>query len=241
MFFIQQPPRHRRFTVTGIYHTGLEEFDKLFVFCDIKHIQKLNGWEDDQVSGFEIFIDKYDALDETGLMVLNEFAYRFLEDGSRLKVRTIKQNHPQIFEWLRLTDTNVWVILTLMLIVAVFNMVSGILILILEQTAAIGLLKAMGSRNNSIRKIFLIHGAHLTLRGLIWGNLIGLGIAFAQLYFQIITLDPESYYVSVVPINIVPTHIILLNAGTIALTLFALVIPSSLISRISPSKAIQFN
>ena len=241
MHFIQDPPRMRKFTVSGIYETSLEEFDKMYVFCDIGHIKRLNGWEDDQVSGFEIFIDDFDTLDEMTLAVRDAIGYQMHEDEEQFKVTNIRTKYPQIFDWLNFQDINVIIIIGLMLIVAGFNMISGLLILILEKTNMIGILKALGSQDITIRRVFLYQAAYLIGKGLLWGNLIGIGLAFIQLKTGLVTLDPSSYYIKTVPVNLDLIHILLLNAGTMAAILIMLLVPSKLISRITPVKAIRYD
>jgi lipoprotein-releasing system permease protein len=241
MHFIQDPPRMRKFTVSGIYETSLEEFDKIYVFCDIGHIKRLNGWEDDQVSGFEIFIADFDQLDMMTLAVRDAIGYKIAEEETKFKVTNIRVRYPQIFDWLNFQDINVIIIILLMLIVAGFNMVSGLLILILEKTNMIGVLKAVGSDDATIRRVFLYQAAYLIGKGLLWGNLIGIGLAFIQLKTGIITLDPSSYYIKTVPVNLELSHILLLNAGTMAAIIIMLLVPSQLISRITPVKAIRYD
>lgn len=241
MHFIQDPPRMRKFTICGIYETSLEEFDKLFVFCDIGHIKRLNGWEDDQVSGFEIFIDDFDKLDEMTLAVLDVIGYKIIEDETKFKVTNIRTKYPQIFDWLNFQDINVIIIILLMLIVAGFNMISGLLILILEKTNMIGILKALGSDDTTIRKVFLYQAAYLIGKGLFWGNIIGVGLALLQLKTGVITLDPSSYYIKTVPVNLDLIHVLLLNGGTMFAIVIMLLVPSQLISRITPVKAIKYD
>jgi lipoprotein-releasing system permease protein len=241
MYFVQDPPRMRKFTISGIYETSLEEFDKIYVIADIGHIQKLNNWSDNEVSGFEILLDNFEDLEEMTWVVQQEVGFGFEEDGSRLKIRNIIRKYPQIFDWLNLQDMNVWIILILMLIVAGFNMVSGLMILILERTNMIGILKALGTQNWSIRKVFLYQSAYLVAKGLFYGNVIGIGLCLLQHYFGIIKLDESSYYLSTVPINFNLLNILSLNLGTLLLTVLMLIIPSYLISRISPVKAIRFD
>ncbi|WP_461630941.1 ABC transporter permease [Labilibaculum euxinus] len=241
VYFIQQPPRVRSFTVTGIYNTGMEEFDKLFLICDIQHIQKLNDWSNNQVSGYEIFIDNFDDLDLIDQQIKGITAASFTDDGAGLKVRSIVRKYPQIFSWLDMLDMNVWIILSLMILVAGFNMVSGLLIIILEKTNMIGILKALGTENWSIRKIFLYQSAMLIGQGLLWGNIIGISICLLQYFFEIIPLDPTNYYVDTVPINLKITHIILLNIGSLIVTVSMLLVPSYLITKITPAKAIKFD
>ena len=241
MFFVEDPPRMRRFKVSGIYDTGLEEFDKRFILADIKHVQSLNNWEKDQISGFEIIIDDFNDIERIASYIRNNYTYPLFSDGSKLRVQSITQKHPQIFDWLNVTDINVYVILILILIVAGINMISGLLIIILERTSMIGLFKALGSRDWSIRKIFLYLSSFLVGKGLLWGNIIGIAIAVIQNEFGIVKLDPSTYYLDVVPINLKIIHLVLLNAGTMIVTLIMLLIPSYIIAKISPVKTIRFN
>lgn len=241
MHFIQDPPRMRRFTISGIYETSLEEFDKIYVFCDIGHIKRLNGWEYDQVSGFEVFIKDFDHLDEMTQEVRDAIGYKLNESDIKVKVTNIRIKYPQIFDWLNFQDLNVIIIIILMLVVAGFNMISGLLILILEKTNMIGVLKALGSEDKVIRRIFLYQAAYLIIKGLLWGNLIGIGIAFLQLKTGLLTLDPSSYYIKTVPVNLDMIHVLLLNAGTMAAIILMLLIPSQLVSRITPVKAIRYD
>jgi lipoprotein-releasing system permease protein len=241
MFFVQDPPRQRKFTISGIYETSLEEFDKMYVFCDISHIKRLNGWKTDQVSGFEIFINDFDRLDEMYAEVSDAIGYKIAEGEENFKVTSIRKKYPQIFDWLNFQDVNVVIIILLMLIVAGFNMISSLLILILEKTNMIGVLKALGSDDNTIRRIFLYQGAYLIGKGLLWGNIIGIGLALLQLKTGLVSLDPSSYYIKTVPVNFEIFHILLLNAGTMAVILIMLLVPSKLISRITPVKAIKYD
>ncbi|MBE0674395.1 MAG: ABC transporter permease [Bacteroidales bacterium] len=241
MHFVQDPPRMRSFTISGIYETSLEEFDLIYVFCDIGHIRRLNGWDDNQVSGFEIMINDFSDLEYLTFVVRDAIGYTIAEDEERLKVSNIRLRYPQIFDWLNFQDLNVVVIIVLMLIVAGFNMISGLLILILEKTNMIGVLKAVGAGDNLISKAFLYQAAWLTGKGLFWGNLIGIGLAFIQLKTEIISLDPASYYLKTVPINLDIVHILLLNAGTMLSIILMLLVPSRLIGRITPVKAIRYD
>src|SRR4030042_1883035 len=201
----------------------------MYVYCDIGHIKRLNGWEDDQVSGFEIFIDDFDRLDQMTQAVKDAIGYRLYEDEEKFKVTNIREKYPQIFDWLNFQDINVIIIIVLMLVVAGFNMISGLLILILEKINLIGILKALGSQDITIRRVFLYQAAYLIGKGLLWGNLIGIGLAFIQLQTGIVTLDPSSYYIKTVPVNLEFIHILLLNAGTMAMILVMLLVPSKLI------------
>jgi lipoprotein-releasing system permease protein len=241
VLFVQDPPRMRKFTISGIYETSLEEFDKMYVFCDIGYIKRLNGWSDDQVSGFEVYINNFDRLDEMTQEVRDAIGYKITEDNTKFKVISIRSKYPQIFDWLNFQDVNVIIIIILMLTVAGFNMISGLLILILEKTNMIGILKALGSEDAAIRKVFIYQASYLIGKGLLWGNLIGIGLAYFQLKTGIISLDPSSYYIKTVPVNLQLTHILLLNAGTMVSILVMLLVPSQLISRITPVKAIRYD
>jgi lipoprotein-releasing system permease protein len=241
MYFIQDPPLMRKFTVAGIYETGLAEYDKTYVIGDIKHVQKLNGWDSHQITGFEIAIDDFSHIDAVKSRVENLIGIDIQSDGSSLRTTSIKDKNPQLFDWLNLQNINVWVILILMLLVAGFNMVSGLLILILERTNMIGLLTSLGAQNYSIRKIFLYQSGFLILKGLIWGNLIGLGICWLEYHFKFIKLDQASYFITSVPINFNIFYFILLNIGTLVATMLMLVVPSFIISKISPDTTLRYN
>lgn len=240
MYFVQDPPRMRRFKVQGIYETGLGELDRLFVLCDMRQIQRLNQWADDQVSGYEVQIDDFRKLDPVSEEIFNLTGYTSSAENW-LRVTSITDKYPQFFDWLGLLDMNVWIILALMLLVAGFNMVSGLLILILERTNMIGILKALGAENYSLQKVFLYLAAFLIVRGMVWGNLLGIGIGLLQKYTGLMALDQSTYFIDRVPVNLVCSHLILLNAGTIILTVAMLIIPSFVVSRISPDKTIRFN
>jgi len=240
-YFIQMPPAGRPFIVGGIYNTGLEEFDLKFVFCDIRHIQKVNGWEADEITGYEIILNADKHLADVSEK-LYEFSIVQLANGiSNLDVNTVKEISPGFFDFLKLTDTNVWIILALMILVSGFNMVSGLLILILNRTNMIGILKSLGANNKSLRKVFLIQASYIIGIGLLLGNFLGIAICLLQDFYKVIPLDPEHYFVDAVPININLIHVILLNIGTLVLTLLMLLIPSGIISRISPAKTIKFD
>lgn len=241
MHFVQDPPRMRKFMISGIYETSLEEFDKIYVFCDIGHIKRLNGWGETMVSGFEIFIDDFDDLIPMTQEVRDAIGYRVMEEEAQFKITNIRSRYPQIFDWLNFQDINVIIIIILMVIVAGFNMISGLLILILEKTNMIGILKALGSDDKSIRRVFLYQAAYLIGKGLLWGNMIGLGIAYLQLKTGLISLDPASYYIKTVPVNLDLSHILMLNAGTMVAIIIMLLVPSQLISRITPVKAIRYD
>ncbi|MFV0391827.1 MAG: ABC transporter permease [Paludibacteraceae bacterium] len=239
-YFFQEQIRARKFTIKGIYSTNFAEYEKLFILTDIRIAQRLNGWESEYFSGLEILVDDYDNLDKVNTDVLSVAANRFDEDGNGYFIQTIRQLNPQIFSWLDLLDMNVWVILFLMLAVAGFNMISGLLILILEKTNMIGILKSFGARNWSIRRVFLYESIFLIGKGMLWGNIIGLVICFIQYQFKIIPLDPVSYYTDTVPITFNWLYIIILNIGTLLTSILMLIGPSYLITKISPAKIIRY-
>ncbi|MBP9222201.1 MAG: ABC transporter permease [Chitinophagales bacterium] len=224
----------RRLKIEGIYNTGLEEFDKLFVLVDIRHIQRLNNWQADQIGGYEVFVDDPDNIAEIEKLV-DKKADPFWD------VQTIQQIIPSVFDWLNLQKVNEWIILTLMVLVALINMVTSLLILILERTNMIGVLKALGSNNASIRKIFLLNASNIILRGMLWGNIVGLGLCILQQQFGFIKLPEESYYVSTAPVEINILWVLAINAGTFFISVLFLIIPSLIVAKILPIKAIRFN
>jgi lipoprotein-releasing system permease protein len=243
MFFIHESeavPRQRKFKLAGIYKTSLEEFDKMFVLVDINHIRKLNNWKNDEVSGFEVLVDDFNELPRQEKAIRDLLLRNTSPDSPVLQVVSIKDKYRHIFDWLSLLDMNVWVILVLMVLVAGFNMVSSLLVIILERTQMIGILKAMGARNWSIRKVFLYFSLMLILKALVWGNILGIGICLIQQYTQVLKLDPTSYFLEYVPINLKIWHILLLNLGTVVITILMLLLPSYFITRISPEKTIRF-
>ncbi len=233
MYFVDDPPRVRKFIIHGIYETGFNDFDELVVLGDIKHIQKLNQWDSNQVGGFEIMLDDFDNIDEITDQIYEEIDYT-------LNAYSVKERMPHIFDWLNLQDINVKVILILMLIVAIVNMITALLILILERTRMIGILKAIGASNWSVRKVFLYNAMHLIVKGVFLGNILGLGFGFLQNNFSFISLDPDIYYMNKVPINFDFLNIIMLNLSTIIICYLVLIIPSILIARINPINAIRF-
>lgn len=241
LYFIEQPPRMRKFTISGIYETHMEEFDKMFAICDIRHIQKLNNWEDNLISGYEISVDDFSKIEEIVNEVSAVTGTYIGDDGSRLKTQTIMEKYPYIFDWIGLFNTNLWVIFILMTLVSGFNMISGLLVIILERTNMIGIFKALGYNNISIRKIFLYQAAFLIRNGMLWGNIIGIGLVLIQQYTHLIALDKESYYIEYVPVHLDLIHLLLLNVGFMVVILVMLMLPSFIISRISPIKAIRFN
>lgn len=233
MYFIENSLRKRKFEIVGIYNLGVEEVDKVFVIGDLNLIRSLNNWENDQVGGYELRVDNFDNLEQIEAQVYDELSVE-------LKSYSIKQYYPAIFEWLSLLDVNTEVILFLMIVVAVINMISALLIMILERTNMIGILKALGSSNWNIRKIFLYNASYLIGIGLLSGNILGIGLGLFQQKTHFFTLDQASYYMSFVPVQLNIQDIMLLNAGTLVISLLVLLIPSLLVSRISPLKAIRF-
>lgn len=236
MYFLtegQKQPRGRKFSVAGIYSSGFEDFDAHYIYGDIRQIQRLNNWSEDMVSGFEVFVDDFDRVEEMGQKVKSYIGYH-------LKMETVKQTEEQIFSWLELQDMNVIVIVVLMVVVAGFSMISALLILILEKTSMIGILKALGSRNASIRRIFIMNAAYIIGIGLLWGNLIGIGLCLLQMYFGVVPLPVESYYVSSVPIELSWSYILILNLGTFVFCTLMLLFPSYVITGITPVRAIRF-
>lgn len=233
--------RVRPFIVGGIFKTNLPEFDELFLFCDLRQIQRLNKWEDNQISGYEVTINNFNKLEEVAYETYLISANRLDKTGSSLISRSIKELYPEIFSWLEIIDVNVWIILIMMLIVSCVNMISGVLILILERSTTIGILKAMGNPDWNIRKVFVYLSGFIVSRGMLWGNIIAISICLIQHYFHIIPLDPVNYYVESVPINLKLTHLLLLNIGTLISVVLMMFIPSVLITKISPIKSIQFD
>lgn len=225
--------RGRAFFIAGIYETGLEEFDKKIIFSDISHIQKLNKWNKQSVEGYEVLINDFDKLDEIAKEVYNVTGYN-------LNTNTIKEIHPEIFDWLSLTDMNVIVIIIIISMISSVTMISILLILILDKTNLIGLLKAMGLINSSIRKIFIYNALYIISKGMIIGNSIALLIGIIQIKFGIFKLDEASYYLKTIPVNLNLWHILLINTGTIILCIIALMVPSYIISKITPIKAIRY-
>lgn len=228
-----KPPRSVGFTIAGLYNSGFQEFDEQFVFADIRHIQRLNRWSADEIGSFEVFVDNFDEVD-----AIAEHIY--LNSPSMLDVESIRDRFENIFNWLDMFDFNIYLIIGIMIVVAGINMITALLVLILERTQMIGILKALGSSDWSVRKIFIYNAMYLILIGLFWGNLIGVGMLLIQKYFKVLPLDPNTYYVSEVPIYLSWGYVILLNLGTFVLCALMLLIPSYIISKISPSRAIRF-
>jgi lipoprotein-releasing system permease protein len=239
-YFLQDRIRARKFIVSGIYSTNFGEYDKLFILCDLRTIQRLNEWAPDEISGLAITVNDFDRLADTGDMVYFKVANRVDRNGAAYYSQTIQDINPQLFAWLGLFDMNVWVILSLMMIVSGFVMISGLLILILERTSMIGVLKALGSSDWAVRKIFLYHSCFLIGKGMLWGNAIALTMCLVQKYTGVIPLDPVNYYVSAVPIQLNIWVVLLLNAAVFFISTLMLVAPSYLITKISPAKTIRY-
>jgi len=233
MYFVQNPPKIRKFKISGIYNSGFSELDSKFIIGDINQIQRLNLWKNNEVSGYEIILNEIKYIED-----VNSKIYRMI--GYNIKSETLMQRYPMIVDWLNLLDTNVLFIIVLMILISGVTIVSIFLILILEKTNLIGTLKALGATNLSIRKIFIYKSINLIIRGLIIGNIVGLGLLFIQYNFSIIPLNPENYYINTVPVKFNILLIIVLNLGTIAISVIMLLWPASIIAKILPAKAIKF-
>ena len=234
MYFVQEPLRKRKFTVVGVYNLGVEEVDNSYVIGSLSLIRRLNNWSDSQVGGYEIRLKDFNRLEERAAAIHQSLP---IEE----KAYTVKELYPTIFQWLSLLDINTQVIFALMLAVALINMVSALLIMILERTTFIGLLKALGSSNWAIRKLFLYQAVFIIGLGLLLGNVLGLGIGFMQQYTHVLPLDEASYYMNFVPIQLEWMDVIWINLGTLSVCLLVLLLPSMLISRILPVKALRFS
>jgi lipoprotein-releasing system permease protein len=229
-----QLPNNRKFKIVGIYDSGFEEFDRDIVFVDLRHIQRMNRWQTDEIGNFEVFLDDFDEIDQKAAEIYDN-------TRSDLDSQSITRKYFRIFEWIKLFDFNAALIIGIMIIVAGINMITALLVLILERTQMIGVLKALGSQNWSIRKVFLYNAAYLIGIGLLWGNVVGLGVIFLQQRFRFLKFpNPEEYYITYIPVHIDVPTILLLNIGVLLLCLLMLVIPSYAISKISPVKAIRF-
>ncbi|MER0441353.1 FtsX-like permease family protein [Emticicia sp. W12TSBA100-4] len=233
IFFIQNPPRIRKVKVVGIYDTGLEEFDKNFILGDLALVQRMNDWDNGTVGHYEIFLKNFDKLDVVAKQIFDEID----QDTQLLKVTEM---FPAIFDWLGLMDRNIIVIIALILLVASFNMISVLLVMMMERTPMIGLLKALGTDNTKIRKVFIYNGLTIIIKGMIYGNLIGIGFCFLQKTFKIIPLDSESYYMSYVPISFDWLTILILNVVTVLLVLAVITIPTLVVSRMKLIESLKF-
>ena len=239
-YFIQDQVRLRQFTISGIYSTGLADFDKLFIVSDIKHIRLLNNWDENTATSIEVFVNDLNILEDTSYSIFLATANNFTGNYNPYYTRNIYELQPQIFGWLDLLDLNMVIILILMFSVATFTMISGLLIIILEKTTLIGTLKVLGANNWTIRKIFLYQASFLIGKAMLWGNVIGLDLYFIQKYLKVIKLDPEIYFVDYAPVELIPWQAVVLNIGVGIAILCILVIPSYLIAKISPAKSIKF-
>ena len=237
-FFIKEEqgklPNSRRFKIVGIFNSGFQDFDATYIIGDIRHIQRINKWTESQVGAFEVFVKDFNEIKSTGNKI-------YEKTSSNLDTQTIVEKYSYIFDWLKLFDFNIVIILGVMILVATINMVVALLVLILERTQMIGILKSMGANNWSVRKIFLYNAFYLILRGLFWGNLIGISILLIQQQFGIIKLNPENYYVNQAPVYLNWMYILLLNLLTVGVCFLVLLIPSYIITKISPVKAIRFD
>ncbi len=231
---IDQMPWLRAFEIVGIYNSGFKELDEKFVMGDIRHVQRLNKWSEDQVGNFEVFIDDFKQIQTKGIEIYENIP-------SDLDATTVQQKYVSIFEWISIFDNNTYGIIGIMILVAGINMITALLVLILERTQMIGILKALGSNNWSIRKVFLYNATYLIGLGLFWGNLIGLGLLIAQKYFGLVPLNPEVYYVTEAPVYLSLDYVLMLNLGTFIVCLLMLLIPSVIITKISPVKAMRFD
>jgi lipoprotein-releasing system permease protein len=234
IYFVQNPPRYRKLIVKGIYETSMEEFDEAMVFCDIRLNQKINNWNDSLVGGYEIFVKNKNKMDTTITRILEEMDYD-------MQLEKVSEKFLALFEWLNLLDRNVVIFLGLILIVAGFNIISTLFIMIMEHTQMIGILKSLGATNNQIQKLFFTLGLQILFKGLLWGNILGLTICWVQDYFKLITLDPNTYYMEYAPISWHWDIIIILNLLIVAAIAMVLIFPTIIISKISPVKSIKWN
>ena len=244
LYFINESdasPRLLQLKVCGMYRTSLEEFDNLFVLGDIRQVQRLNDWQPNQISGFEITINDFNKIGEIEKQVRNEVVNYSENNSDIMRTENIVSQYRAIFDWLSILDMNVWVILILMSLVAGFNMISALLVLILERSTMIGILKSLGSSNRKIRRMFLYLSVFITGRGMLWGNIFGIGLILVQKWFHVVKLNPATYYVDVAPVHFSIWHILLLNLGSLIITTLMMILPSYLVSRISPDKTIRFD
>lgn len=239
-YFVQEDVRARRFTIAGVYETGFGDYDRLFVLTDVKQIRRLNGWDERQASGLELLVNDYNRVDEIAEDLFFRLSETPDEKGNTLFVRSIKDLNPMIFSWLDVLDTNVAVILVLMLAVSGFTMISGLLVIILERIRMIGILKALGQSNTGVRNVFLYISFFLIGRGMLWGNLTGITLCLLQSFFHPFRLDSSTYYLDSVPIDLSPAALLLLNSGVLLATMLMMLAPSQLVTRIKPAKSIRF-
>ncbi|WP_223550962.1 ABC transporter permease [Aestuariivivens sp. NBU2969] len=229
----EKAPNYVKCHIVGVYSSGFQDLDKQYLIGNLRHIQRLNKWDEDDIGNFEVFIDDYSELEKKGIEI-------YKNTPSELNTQTVSDKYYSIFEWIKIFDTNIYGIIGIMILIAGINMITALLVLILERTQMIGILKALGSDNWSIRKLFIYNAYYLIILGLFWGNSIGLGLLFAQKYFKLFPLDPSVYYVTEAPVFINVGYIVALNFGTMAICLLMLLVPSYIITKISPVKAIRF-
>ncbi len=234
IYFVQNPARFRKLKIKGIYNTGLGELDDKIILTDIRHLQKINNWNENQINGMEVYLDDFSKIDQLEAEIYNNIDYD-------LGVTSIKKSRADLFNWLELQDINVVIIIGLLLLVSGINIIATLLILIIEKTNTIGILKALGAKNLTISKIFILNALYLIIVGLVIGNVIGLGLSIIQLKYGIIKLPQEAYFIDKVPILIMPLELLVLNLGTIIFCLLVLIIPSRIVSKIEPIKSIRFD
>ena len=239
-FIGEDDVRARRFTVKALYQTNMKRFDDQICLTDLYATNKLNGWFAGQCSGAELLVSDFDKLADTNYEVIKQVNHTLDRYNNAFTTQTVTELYSQVFSWLELLDVNVWIILALMVVVAGFTMVSGLLIIILERTQMIGVLKALGARNATIRKTFLWFATFIIGRGLLWGNIVGLGIVLVQQYTGVIKLDPQTYYVAEAPMEINVPIIVALNIATLLISVFVLIAPSYLVSRIHPARSMRY-
>lgn len=239
-YFFEKTVRARKFTVAGIYQTNLTDFDKNFAYTDLCTIHRLLGWDSQQYAGAEIRLKDFERLDETLMDVINKVNHKQDAYGNYYSSLTIRQEHPQIFAWLQLLDMDIVVILILMICVSTFTAVSGLLIIILERTNFIGIMKALGARNKQVRHLFLNYALLIILRGIVLGNLLAFALIYLQKQFGLITLDPEVYYVEAVPVLVNWWWVLAIDLGTLVVSALAMIVPSFVVSNITPAKSIRF-
>ncbi len=238
--FLQQPPRSRAFKIVGIYHTGISDFDKLFILGDIRQVQKLNNWSENAYTGVSLTLTDFNKQQEICQKLRENVLYLLDKNEEPLRIISAKKRFAHIFDWLDIMNINVKIVLFLILLVSSFNMISALLVIILEKTRHIGVLKALGMHNTQLRKVFLYKSAYIIGKGMFWGNILGVSLALLQKYLHLIPLDSETYYLSTVPIKIDLLALFLLNIGVLMITVLIMIVPTVLISRIAPSKVIRF-
>ena len=239
-YFIADDVKTRKFTISGIYETNMTRFDESLCFTDLYAVNRLNGWDKEDCTGIAATVDNLDLLPQTEEAFINDINRSHDDKGNIITSRTIYETYPQVFMWLELLDVNVWIILALMVCVAGFTMISGLLIIILERTQMIGILKALGARNKTVRHTFLWFSVFIIGQGMFWGNVIGIGIVLLQQYTGIISLDPQTYYVSEAPMELNIPLVLLLDAVTLLICIFVLIAPSYLVSHIHPAKSMRY-